>query len=73
MREPKVTRKIVELQPIAEGQRNCRITVITSWQRTQQVTPAFKRLLALLLEDKERERSDEQRDATESPRRKLHR
>jgi len=45
-------------------QTNSKITVIANWQHAQEVPPAFKRLMALLLEDKERERSDEQRDST---------
>ena len=51
-----------------KSQRNSKITVITNWQHAQEVPPAFKRLMALLLEDKERERSDEQRDSRKSRR-----
>jgi len=47
-----------------KSQGNSKITVITNWQHAQEVTSAFKRLMALLLEDKEKERSDEQRDST---------
>ena len=51
-----------------ESRRNSKIAVITNWQHAQEVSPAFKRLMALLLEDKEREISDEQRDSRESHR-----
>lgn len=49
-------------------QRNSRIVVIANWQRAQEVPPAFKRLMALLLEDKGREIRDEQRVSRESRR-----
>jgi len=34
------------------------ITVVTRWDYTEEVSPAFKRLIALLLEDKEGKRKD---------------
>ena len=48
-------------------QRGKEIKVVTNWQRTEEIPPAFKRLMALLLENKEGKRSDEQRDTRKSP------
>ena len=51
-----------------KSQRNSRIVVITNWQHAQEVPPAFKRLMVLLLEDKGREIRDEQRNSRKSRR-----
>lgn len=32
------------------SQRNTQIKVVTSWQHTQELSPAFRRLMRLLLE-----------------------
>ena len=42
------------------------IEVVTNWRHTDEASPAFRRLIALLLEDKEGKRSDEQGDARKS-------
>ena len=50
-----------------KSQRESKIKLVTRWDYTEEPSPAFKRLIALLLEDKEGKRSDEQRDARKSP------
>ena len=51
-----------------KNQRNSQIIkVVTRWDYTDEPSPAFRRLIALLLEDKGGKRSDEQRDARKSP------
>lgn len=49
----------------SKRQRNSQ--VVARWDYVQETSPAFKRLMALLLEDKEEKRSDEQRDRRKSP------
>lgn len=32
-----------------KGQKHCQLEIITNWQQTQEISPALKRLLMLLL------------------------
>ncbi len=50
-----------------KSHKHSQIEVVTNWQNTDEASPAFRRLIALLLEDKEGKRSDEQRDARKPP------
>jgi len=50
-----------------KSQRESKIKLVTRWDYTEEASPAFKRLMALLLENKGGKRSDEQRDARKSP------
>lgn len=47
-----------------KSQRDSKIKLITSWQHTEEVPPAFKRLMMLLLEPREKRRvsRDEKRN-----------
>ena len=51
-------------QPDGQGKRNKnrrngQIKVVCNWQHTEEVSLAFKHLMALLLRDREKERDDE--------------
>ena len=43
---------IEEQRDKSKKQRNSQVKLITCWQNTQEVTPAFRRLMALLLQQK---------------------
>jgi len=50
-----------------KSQKHSQVEVVACWAHTEEASPAFKRLMALLLENKGGKRSDEQRDARKSP------
>jgi len=47
-----VTKKIIQPQPTVKSERDSRITVNANWQRTEKMSPAFKRLMMLLLRER---------------------
>ena len=49
-----------------KSQGDSKIVVITNWQHAREMSPTFKRLMALLLQDKGREIRDEQRNSRKS-------
>ena len=50
----------------SKSQRNSQIKVVTSWQHTEEVPPAFKRLMALLLQPRENQPKETGRGEGES-------
>ena len=55
---------IVQRTHNSKNQRDSQIKVVTNWQHTEEVSPALKRLMMLLLEPREKRRvnRDEQRN-----------
>jgi len=48
-----------------KSQRNSQVKVTTNWHYTEEMPPAFKWLMSLLLREKSEESRDEQRDKFE--------
>ncbi len=44
------------------SQKDIQIRVVTNWQHTQELSPAFRRLMVLLLEPKHHEEGSEVKD-----------
>jgi len=47
-----VTKKTIHSQPTPKSERDARVTVNTDWQHTEEMSPAFTRLMTILLRER---------------------